>query len=297
MSTTLLDRLARILATPMPRRQAVKTLSATIATAAFPGLFSTPPGGERSTARSCPAEMHGCGSAVPCCIATKGKGQFHVAGCLGPGDTCCSGPNQSTEHPDVASWICRGGSKCGASFLAAEQCYYGCPANETRCGSACCKANEACDRDRYCIPADCVEGKCGMTCCNSESYCASPNRSLCCKKGEEVCAVPQSPKAECCPPGRKCCFNEKQSNCCLESEVCKNGDCCPKDSIDCGGDCCAKNGCLTFGKKKACCGRNSVATPTGCCRPHDLSCCLKSVKGKKVAKCAPGQLCLQGLCY
>lgn len=107
----LIDDVARTLATPMPRRRALRTIGMALAVGAFPGLrpgrAAGSPEGSRS---SCGDQTCGHGQA-DCCVDLKGTGRFNRVGCYDPKTRrCCIGPGPSGEN---ATWTCPKCSGCG----------------------------------------------------------------------------------------------------------------------------------------------------------------------------------------
>jgi hypothetical protein len=127
----LIDDVARTLATPMPRRRALKTIGVALAAGAFPALragrAAAHPAGSTSTGcadYTCPP-----GEKV-CCVTLAGKGRYNVVGCFDPKtQQCCIGPGPEGED---ATWRCPKCSPCGTFTKTCE----GGPAPEG-CGKTC----------------------------------------------------------------------------------------------------------------------------------------------------------------
>ena len=136
---------------------------------------------------------------------------------------------------------------------------------------------------------------CGKKCCDETQYCASPNRSLCCKKAERVCIVLPTPgsgrgggAAKCCPPSRPtCCANDKRASCCDPNDSCCAGACCPPDKT-------CQNGVCKCPKGTKLCGRECCKGPEKCCGKKccqkDQTCCGDECCGKD-EKCCGGDTC------
>jgi len=317
MKKGFLDDLARSLASPMPRRDAVRTLGASLAMGLFPWLRSTGAAGSSAIAQGCPAKVTGCGGAFPsaCCVTLPGKEAYHSAGCYNPAyNDCCIGPNDSQERPGQMSWTCGKGA-CGES---GGKCKQVCPAGQTVCARTCCKSDEFCQGYQCWKKRKCndVETKCGYACCPGGYVCASAAHNLCCVNGGQTCVVPNSKVAVCCQGGQRCCMTATTAVCCADTQVCKGGICLcdDKDGITpCGQECCkadeicSKWKCCPKGKSncdKQCCDDGSCCpTAAGeiCCHegefcgniagaPHNLNCCSAermAVTGAGMPVCCP----------
>ena len=235
MSRQSLDDLARTLAEPMPRRRALRFAGAALVGSVVPGL------------RPLAALADGCGPDTHCSDACTADGDIgacgtesrnacgqitcRLTGCLHAGEKCCPGPDQP--------WICNEDDRCGSP-------------NGPHCVS--------CPEER----------KCGKTCCKSDEFCASPNRELCCKTGDNGCLVPNSPHGACCRPGTQCCFTKNGGVCCGSDQTCKNGKCVCKEGQTCGEHCCKKGETCSNGR---CCPKGRVNCGDGECCKSSASCC------------------------
>ena len=147
-------------------------------------------------------------------------------------------------------------------------------------GEKCCPRSDQpwiCNEDDQCGSPNgphCIscpeERKCGKACCKSDEFCASPNRELCCKRGENSCLVPNSPHGACCRPGTQCCFTENGGVCCGSGQRCRNGKCVCKEGETCGERCCKKGETCSNGK---CCPKGKVNCGDGECCKNAASCC------------------------
>jgi hypothetical protein len=268
MNNGLFDDVARTLATPMPRRRALRIAAGLLVAAAVPAYRPKP------------------------AAATVTKA---FAGCPKGGLQSCTerfGPELPACCPDYRPGFaicCKSTDEC---FNDNKNC---CP-KDKQCGGRCCLPDQKC-KDGRCV--DCPEEQaCGETCCDPGEYCGSKRRGLCCPKGHDACVVYGGSAGLCCGPGTTCCANAKSAKCCdakhpcvkgggrckcakgetrcgneccTKGEVCSGGKCCPKGNVKCGDECC------TPGK---CCGEN-------CC-PEKWLCCSTAV-GKKC--CKPGEHC------
>ena len=229
------DDLARTLAEPMPRRRALRIAGAALLASMVPGLR---PGG---------AWADGCGPDTHCIDACTADGDIGacgvespnacgqikcaLTGCLQAGEKCCPGPDQP--------WICNETDQCGSP-------------NGPHC--------VACPDER----------QCGKECCKSDEFCASRNRELCCKKGDNACLVPGAAQGICCPPGKQCCFDQHGAACCGANQTCKGGKCVCKEGVTCGEHCCKTGETCSNGK---CCPKGKVNCGDGECCKSSASCC------------------------
>ncbi len=159
----LIDDVARVVASPIPRRQALRFLGGAIAT----GIFGTL-GAKLASAAGCPRGTTACGSV--CC--ESGKICCNEAGykpfCATNGKSCCGGNSCDGGHT-----CCRTGSK---------------PFQVTR-GKACC-GNTACNKGSICCttssrPFCATGGKkcCGSTACGNGQACCN---TVCCA-AHQIC--------------------------------------------------------------------------------------------------------------
>jgi hypothetical protein len=263
MSERSFDDLARRLAAPMPRRRALKLAGAAFVAAAVPGLrasraLASPCGPDTPCSSVCktPPDIGACGVDT-----TNGCGQVgcRLEGCLSPGEKCCRGGSGAGE----TAWICKDNERCGS--LDGPHC------------------------------VSCPEGRmCGKECCRNGEFCASRNRELCCKDGEDACLVPNSPKGVCCPRDQKCCFNGKRAECCGQDQSCRRGTCVCKDGQQaCGPDCCRKGETCSKGK---CCPKRRVNCGDGECCKDKSDCCGETCCNGKRETCvggSSGRVCCQ----
>lgn len=161
-----LDYLARTLATPMPRRQALRTIGAAFAVAAFPALRPERGLGGTRTSQVCE------GGDRERCFVTVPMGT-HEGGCYAPKyEKCC-------KIPDKMSWVCPNDYECGTG--SANLCP--CP---TKCkDGGCCPP-----RKGRCVNGTCLTG-CGGVACPPGNKCCAPTQLM--------------PKARCYNPEVECC--------------------------------------------------------------------------------------------
>ena len=190
MSERFFDDLARTLASPMPRRRALRLTGAAIVAAAVPGLRP------RSALGQSP-----CGPDTPCsslCLTINPKGACGIpiknacgqelchtgyAGCIRPDQVCC------TTGPDP--WYCEKGERCGAKPRQCCQPKY-------QCGDNCCTSGQYCETHSLgsdfcadickttghdqCIGVCCTENEtCGFFGCSCKSGYVSGGNGTCTK--------------------------------------------------------------------------------------------------------------------
>jgi hypothetical protein len=199
MKKGLFDDLARTLATPMPRRGALRTMGAALAIGAFRALRPGRAAGYAGSTSVCPPECPDPREPTPCCVPVGRYGGYHIAGCCRRGEDCCIGPNDSEEHPNPMSWCCT----AGTCLPSGAKCMRKCTNEEVECGRNCCSP---------------LRGE----------SCGSTIRDLCCKRGESPCRGAASGGAfdgRCCKPGTTCCFTATSVDCCDGNHKCVNGSC------------------------------------------------------------------------
>lgn len=183
--SSFFDDLARTLATPMPRRRALRAIGAATAVAALPALRPHPATGHTgSSTDTCPGLT--CKSGTSGCCVSTGNGNFHLGGCCAPKATCCKGSDAAGE---ARSWCCEEDLTCG-TWGTANQCT--CP---TRCKDGAC-----CPRSK----GRCVKGKCcpairttfapgtnkkGVACCPPGTIAVPGKIGYCCPRSNKRCCV------------------------------------------------------------------------------------------------------------
>lgn len=249
-----LDELVRTLATPMPRRRALRALGGALVTVAVPtallprsasGAGPRPARATQPCTITCPSH-----SPVPC-LCKGPNPTFCYETCGVAGSTCCCLKNAQGEPTGAVN--CPPGTRCGRP-------------GESNC--------------------PCVN-TCGLRCCGTDEFCANPRQHLCCKEGERGCGLECcDPNEECrkvrvgtasndicvkrCPHGQAWCGGDK---CCPPKWHCVNersGLCkrCRRTEEECGKKCCER-------RTSRCCGQAG-------CSPKSRSCC---VTGKKQICC------------
>jgi len=148
-SGNLVDDAARILASPIPRRQAVKALSRILTGSLFAAF-----GVRSADAQRSPCGNSTCAAGQICCTASNGRQFCGTGTCCDtiscePGKSCCTGPNQIKFCSSPAQTCC-GYASCSSS----QKC---CPggtvpfcADSTAicCGGVSCGQNLFCDAGR-----------------------------------------------------------------------------------------------------------------------------------------------------
>lgn len=178
------DDLARTLATPMPRRRALRSLGAALAISAIPALRPA----RAAATGECP------GTTKLCFVKLPMGG--HSAGCYYPTvERCCIGPNNDSQHPNKMSWICDKDEGCGEMI----------PGGDIKLACTCsnrCKDGKCCPRSK----GRCVDGTCcpakrttfapgtngkGVACCPAGTIAVPGRTGQCCPKGDMTCCDPE----------------------------------------------------------------------------------------------------------
>ncbi len=167
-----LDDLARTLATPMPRRRALRTIGTALAVAAIPALR---PG--RALGHSGRLQAR-AGTPVRCFVTIPYG--THEGGSYDPQyQKCCTGPNNDPVHPNLMSWVCPNDHSCGSAAGG----FCPCP---TKCkDGGCCPPSKG-----RCVNGTCTTG-CGGVACPPGNKCCAPTQLM--------------PKARCYDPETRCC--------------------------------------------------------------------------------------------
>lgn len=193
----LIDNVARILGSPMPRRRALALLARSLVagvvvggTASRLGAQSAPPcgtttyNGTTTTASNCNANV-GCPTigACPtnCCIQTISKN--------------CSNQGGSNRRCDLTVTCAPIAAGAACSVTTQSTC---CAPPAVTGGSACCNG----------------------TCCGAGTTCSN---NVCCAAGSVGCG------GTCCPSPRVCCG----VTCCSQGFCCVGGMCTPSNGAPC----------------------------------------------------------------
>ena len=225
VESVALDRLARAVNQPMPRRRLLR-LAAGAAAVSFFGLRS---GTARADCPTCP-RTGDPRTFTQFCGHARGVGCLFV--CCPPEFQCC--------QTDSVVVCCREHYECGPIVREGHTCK--CKA-EFDCGpepGTCCEAGQVCFEppgaddveDLFCVP-ECKPGSyhcqpdgqcclqdaedcCGTGCCleDDETCCGEGDDGYCCglgyrcgsRKGECDCDSGQVCGDRCCPQGSACCF-------------------------------------------------------------------------------------------
>ncbi len=216
-----IDDLARTIATPMPRSQALRLIAAIV----FSGLLP-----RRAFANTCGQSPCVCPQQDPtrtklCCVNV---GAGCLPACCTTSESCCT--NHAPPGSNLAA-CCRSNESCHAGICVA------CPSGQTGCGSTCCQPGETCgvaaDGTSICCPTG--QTPCGAMCCQAN----------------ETCGVGVDGKPTCgsCPSGQSLCGNK-----CCPGPCTNPGSPCCGSEIDCNGTCCEVGStCINTAKGLACC--------------------------------------------
>lgn len=197
----LVDEAARILASPMPRRQAIKALSRVL-TGSLLAAFgvrhlesqTATPDNSSTCHPACPKGQH--------CCPGSGRPDF----CLSNSRVCCG--NDSCGSNETCCTGTRGQHFCSTS-------------GATCCGDTSCQRVQTCctgtQGQHFCSTAGAT--CCGDTSCKSYDHCCTTgSRPFCAGRGGLCCGNGS------CGKGQHCCGN---SVCCGDNQACKDGRCQP----------------------------------------------------------------------
>ena len=141
---SVFDDVARILASPLPRRQALKLVGGALAGGVL-GALGVNPAAAQSNATKCKIGTFACGTG--CCSSntqtccTTGTSPF----CVSKGKICCGSTSCSNNQT-----CCTTGSK---PFCATK--------GKTCCGSTSCSSDQTCCNGTCCAKGQkCVNGRC-----------------------------------------------------------------------------------------------------------------------------------------
>ena len=300
MSERFFDDLARKLATPMPRRRALRLAGAALVAAAVPALRPRSAfagcGPDTKCSSTCllPPHIGGCGVEEPTGCGSQVNCRLS-GGCMIAGDTCC----RAGVGPKEDAWICPKGTECDYSDPSGRRCTT-CP-KARKCRDGCCKPDEICE-DGECVPCP-GPRRCGRGgCCSEGAVCRNPKSGLCCDSSWKVCEAGRDNPVNCCPPTESCCINAKtkKAKCCTDTEMCVAGDCiCKKGTTPCGTDCCKQGEHCSPGKSQGICCPKGEENSKGKCCPKgkvncgdDTCCSPKGCCGKTC--CGKTQVCVGG---
>ena len=173
----MIDEISRIIASPIPCRQAFRLLSRIVGG----GLLASLGLGRAS---------RGLAAQVTCSSGTRLCGTE----CCPNDLLCCGGICYGVVTSQ--SYMCCGSSALCEKIL--QQCCtdHCCNNTHTCCGQFCCPPSRQC-----CNGTCCTAGAvcCGATCCSAGRACCN---GICCPAGASCCAD------ACCPKGHFCCDNK-----------------------------------------------------------------------------------------
>ena len=178
-SGSVFDNLARALATPMPRRQALRAVGAAFAVAAFPTLRPDRAAASAVRVQECPSPTKRCFVAI--------KDGTHEGGCYySDYAKCCVGPNNDSVHPNQMSWTCGKDEDCGSAKAGFCKC-----TNKCKDGKCCPKSKGRCVKGACCPAirttfAPGTNNK-GAACCPPGTIAVPGGVGLCCPKGKAKC--------------------------------------------------------------------------------------------------------------
>lgn len=246
-----LDQLARALATPMPRREALKLVGKSI-------LLALLPIATRSTAQSDPCASYPGTFACP--RAPSGTVQQEID-CCPTGTTCCCGKIINSLNEPIWECVC-----CGLDF-------------STRCtaclpGKVCGKGGPGMNPGGpWCFESCAAAGgiACGTACCGTgerpwADICVNATLGLCCTREQAGCGE------TCCGGNEHCCpGNGGESGMCCEvqSGCCGDSYCCPRGQI--------------------CCNPKALLKARRCCDPKRNQTCVRDAKNPFIGVCCPDQ--------
>ena len=319
MSERFFDDLARTLASPMPRRRALRLAGAALVTAAVPALrprtasafgyscsdpnFPQKCFGGNGTQVCVAADEHCCTNAL-CASACAPWEQCSNGNACDATPALCTHPGAPDLDP-TRTKFCSLRRDLGPSLCS--------PGGRTLLEGWCCRPDESCGGalgEPDCL--ECPENrKCGATeCCTKTQYCAHGNLELCCERGkagkgrEEPCIRRDGVVGQCCRPGLVCKQNATQAVCCRPNEVLRNRRCAcsdPKQKL-CGakeccdkklGEVCSNGTCCLKGETgcgaEACCLNKSEHCSNGMCCPKGKTGCGEHC-------CTKGETCSRGTC-
>jgi hypothetical protein len=199
----LVDDAARILASPMPRRQAVQALSRVLMGSLLAALGVRDSQGQASCRPPCSGGQQ-------CCPGGDGDNDADDRGrgfCVGSSRTCCG------------STSCAAGQTCCTGRNGQKFCI---DAGRTCCGDDAddaCRAGQTCCTGRggrrFCSSSGGT--CCGDTSCTSDQRCCTTGSQPFCGRSDATCCGNTS-----CVRGQTCCAN---TVCCGENQVCEGGRC------------------------------------------------------------------------
>lgn len=232
------DDLARTLASPMPRRRAVRVIGASLVAIALPGI--SPPRA-RAFSDECETRSGRLGS-FSCSRFDRATGKLECKYCGYPFQRYQCVDYKCVDGCKTAARAT--GKKTQATWSAATD------PNGRPLKFECCPIPDTIPRDGECLP-NCGllyrgEGyvQCGMECCPPGETCKIVQGKQKCVPCANTCR-PQNGNAICCNKGEDCCFNDTTAACCGPKQTCKaakvkQATCVCESGKKCGSDCCRK---------------------------------------------------------
>ena len=311
MRIEVLDDLARSLAKPMPRRQAVRVLGAALASVAvparcalrgvrrsewiqrLPAKANVPPDKRSKSTKVLRRREHRERQVrqVPLPVLSEGGGVLR-RGCCPPCTECVDDDCKPKTGVQACTAYDPGSRKSEVKCCPPSECCFdngpfgkgqlkvACCPRERCCGGECCGPKQTCVKGK-CKCDDPKKKRCGKDCCKKGQPCC--DGKICCRKeGGTCCGI------DCCDPKteQNCCKQGTGSRCCPKGLTCCGKECCdPKESVCTRSpvpECCDK--ALVMGDK--CCPRGTIPMKTVCCPPERAI-------GK--TKCCPEGTVVRGL--
>ena len=219
MSERFFDNLARTLASPMPRRRALRVAGVALVAAAVPGFRPPAALADCGPDTLCSSLCHsspiytgacgvqtksGCGSQVNCRMS---------GGCMVAGQKCCRGGSGASED----AWICPSNLPCGK--IDGPRCP--CPTTCTD-GTCCPRSKGRCVNGRCCPAIRTTfrpgSSKKAVACCPPGTVAVPGGVGLCCPKSKPNCCDAYDTRVDTGEQGTlgvnkgKLCVNGKQRN-------------------------------------------------------------------------------------
>jgi len=172
--SALLDDISRIIASPIPRRQALRLLSGVVGGGVLTYLgrasrgLGVPAGGAQAPEFiKCPSGEFRCGTTcckngLACCNGKCcARGQTCCNGTCCARGMCCNGTSCCTSGETcIAGKCCPSARSCGGILgFSRPIC---CPSGQTCCNRTCCPSGQCCNHGQRCCPPD--QACCGDRC-------------------------------------------------------------------------------------------------------------------------------------
>ena len=299
----LIDDIARLVASPLPRRRALRLIAGTLASAALGALRPTP---ARAGTTECPPGQAQCGSTCyesfctpVCCPAGRAclNASDHVCAECGSDTDCViitappSGRGGRRDAPQAGGIdpcqmrVCREGvcvtQPRDCSSLS-DECNTGvCDPETGNCRRQAKENGTRCSKGGVCSNGQCVLGACAGKTCGHFQACNATTGCICVTMAEGGGFCVRSPTP--CTvrlPGRRRCSADAD---CPDGRVCTAGKCKLRPcttSADCpGGGFCAVKTCCSSGHSKR--------RPPGVCVPPSAF-CGSADRPVKAPQSAPG---------